>query len=42
VDAGSWIVLSKRRSTEGRNRDRYDGVYEGHAVTLGVSVGYGF
>ena len=42
VDAGSWIVLSKRRSTEGQSRDRYDGVYEGHAVTLGVSVGYGF
>jgi long-chain fatty acid transport protein len=42
VDAGSWIVLSKRRSTEGQSRDHYDGVYEGHAVTLGVSVGYGF
>jgi long-chain fatty acid transport protein len=42
VDAGSWLVLSKRRSTEGRNRDGYDGIYEGHAVTLGVSVGYEF
>jgi long-chain fatty acid transport protein len=42
VDAGSWIVLSKSRSTEGQSRDRYDGVYDGHAVTLGVSLGYGF
>jgi long-chain fatty acid transport protein len=42
VDAGSWIVLSKRRSTEGVNRDRYDGIYEGHAVTLGLSLGYAF
>jgi long-chain fatty acid transport protein len=42
VDGGSWIVLSKDRSTEGRNRDRYDGTYEGRAVTLGLSVGYAF
>jgi long-chain fatty acid transport protein len=42
VDAGSWVVLSKRRSTEGVNRDRYDGTYDAHALTLGLSVGYGF
>jgi hypothetical protein len=42
VDGGSWVVLSKGRSTEGVNRDRYDGTYDAHAVTLGLSVGYGF
>ena len=42
VDAGSWVVLSERRSTHGLSREGYDGVYEGHAVTLGAAVGYGF
>jgi long-chain fatty acid transport protein len=42
MDAASWILLGGRRSTLGQSRDRYDGEYEAHAVTLGVSVGYGF
>jgi long-chain fatty acid transport protein len=42
LDAGSWLVLSSRRSTAGLNRDRYEGSYKGRALTLGVSLGYGF
>jgi long-chain fatty acid transport protein len=42
LDAGSWLVLSDRRSTAGLNRDRYEGFYESRAFTLGVSLGYGF
>jgi long-chain fatty acid transport protein len=42
LDAGTWIVLSPDRSTEGVNRDGYDGTYKSHAVTFGVSIGYQF
>lgn len=42
VDAGAWYVRSQRRSTEGVNRDRFDGTYRSHATTLGVSLGYTF
>jgi long-chain fatty acid transport protein len=42
VDAGSWIILSPERSTEGVNRDQYNGIYRNRAFTLGVSVGYVF
>jgi long-chain fatty acid transport protein len=42
IDAGSWIVLGGSRSTEGQSRDRYDGSYKGHGVTLGLSLGYAF
>ena len=42
IDAGAWWVLSKDRSTEGVNRDHFDGVYESSAKTLGISVGYSF
>jgi long-chain fatty acid transport protein len=42
VDAGTWIVISPERSTEGVNRDGYNGTYDSHAFTLGVSVGYRF
>jgi long-chain fatty acid transport protein len=42
VDAGTWIILSPERSTEGVNRDAFNGTYKNHAFTLGVSVGYQF
>lgn len=42
VDAGTWIILSPERSTEGVNRDAYNGTYRNRAFTLGVSVGYVF
>jgi long-chain fatty acid transport protein len=42
LDAGSWLVLSSLRSTAGLNRDRYEGSYKGRALTLGISLGYGF
>jgi long-chain fatty acid transport protein len=42
VDAGTWLVLSPERSTEGLNRDEFEGTYKGRAVTFGLSVGYQF
>jgi long-chain fatty acid transport protein len=42
VDVGSWYVKGSERSTEGVNRDRYDGTYRTSAFTLGASFGYGF
>ena len=42
LDAGTWLVLSARRSTAGQNRDRYEGSYKGRAITFGVSLGYEF
>jgi long-chain fatty acid transport protein len=42
VDAASWYIVSPDRSTEGRNRDRYDGTYRSRALTLGLSLGYTF
>jgi long-chain fatty acid transport protein len=41
-DAGTWYVLGKDRSTEGSNRDRYDGTYKASAFTFGASFGYAF
>jgi len=41
-DAGTWYVRGSERSTEGRNRDRYDGTYKASAITFGASFGYGF
>ena len=35
-------LLSPSRSTEGINRDSYDGTYKSHAVTLGIFLGYSF
>lgn len=42
VDAGTWIILSPERSTEGLNRDAFNGTYNNHAFTLGISIGYQF
>ena len=37
-----WYVLSPARSTEGLNRDAFDGTYKSSAVTLGIFLGYSF
>lgn len=42
LDSAAWYVNAVERSTEGTNRDRYDGTYQNHAFTLGVSLGYSF
>jgi long-chain fatty acid transport protein len=42
VDAATWIIFSPDRSTEGVNRDNYNGTYGSGAFTLGVSLGYTF
>jgi long-chain fatty acid transport protein len=42
LDAGSWLILSDQRSTEGLNRDDYNGIYESKAFTFGLSLGYTF
>jgi long-chain fatty acid transport protein len=42
VDAGAWYIFMPERSTEGRNRDGYDGTYRNSAFTLGASLGYRF
>ena len=36
------VLLSPARSTEGINRDSFDGTYKSHAVTLGIFLGYSF
>jgi long-chain fatty acid transport protein len=41
-DLGSWYLKGKDRSTEGVNRDHYDGTYKPSAITLGASFGYAF
>jgi long-chain fatty acid transport protein len=42
LDGGTWLVLSPARTTEGLNREHYDGVYKSRAITLGITVGYAF
>ncbi len=42
LDAGLWYLLFKSRSTEGKNRDNYNGTYDNTALTLSASVGYRF
>jgi long-chain fatty acid transport protein len=42
VDGGAWYLFLPQRSTEGRNRDGYNGTYENSAFTLGASLGYRF
>jgi long-chain fatty acid transport protein len=42
VDVGAWYLKLKDRSTEGLERDDYNGTYTGNAKTLGVSLGYAF
>jgi len=42
VDSALWYLLSPSRSTDGVNRDQYNGTYTSHAVTLGIFLGYSF
>jgi long-chain fatty acid transport protein len=42
VDAATWLLFSPERSTEGVNRDGYNGTYKSHAFTLGLFLGYAF
>jgi long-chain fatty acid transport protein len=42
ADAAMWVLLSPARSTEGVNRDDFNGTYKSHAVTLGIFLGYSF
>lgn len=42
VDVGAWYLFLPERSTEGRNRDGYNGSYSNSAFTLGASLGYRF
>ena len=42
ADAAMWYVLSPARSTEGVNRDDFNGIYKSSAFTLGIFLGYSF
>ncbi len=42
LDLASWHLRFKERSTEGLNRDHYDGTYQSSAITFGASLGYSF
>jgi long-chain fatty acid transport protein len=42
VDGALWGIFAGDRSTEGRNRDRFDGSYSSSAVTFGLFLGYSF
>jgi long-chain fatty acid transport protein len=42
VDMAGWYLKLKDRSTEGVERDDYNGTYTGHAITFGMSLGYAF
>jgi long-chain fatty acid transport protein len=42
VDAGTWYLFVKDRSTNGESRDEFDGTYSSRVLTFGVSLGYSF
>ena len=42
VDAANWYLLFRERSTEGVNRDGYDGTYRSRAELFAVSIGCRF
>ena len=42
VDMAGWYLKLKDRSTDGVERDNYNGTYTGSAITLGISLGYAF
>jgi long-chain fatty acid transport protein len=42
LDAATWYVKFKERSTEDMQRDDYNGTYTGKAITFGLSLGYSF
>ena len=41
-DLATWYVKGSERSTDGLNRDNYNGTYTASAFTVGASFGYGF
>jgi long-chain fatty acid transport protein len=42
ADGAMWFLLSPSRSTNGVNRDEFNGTYKSHALTLGIFLGYSF
>jgi len=42
VDVANWYLIFKQRSTEGVNRDNYNGTYDNSAELFAVSVGKRF
>ncbi len=42
IDVANWYLFFKERSTEGVNRDNYNGTYKSSAELFAVSLGYGF
>jgi long-chain fatty acid transport protein len=42
IDAANWLLFFAERSTEGRNRDNYNGTYKNFAELFSVSFGYSF
>ena len=42
IDMGTWYLFFKTRSTEGVNRDNYNGNYSSSALMFAVSFGYSF
>jgi long-chain fatty acid transport protein len=42
IDAANWFLFFAERSTEGRNRDNYNGTYKNFAELFSVSFGYSF
>jgi long-chain fatty acid transport protein len=42
IDAANLFVFFKDRSTNGVNRDQYNGTYKSHAELFSISIGYSF
>jgi long-chain fatty acid transport protein len=42
LDAGSWYLFVKDRSTNGESRDQFEGTYSSRVLTFGLSLGYSF
>jgi long-chain fatty acid transport protein len=42
LDGSLWTLFTGDRSTEGRNRDRFDGSYSTFAINFGLFLGYSF
>ncbi len=42
VDVANWFLIFKERSTEGRQRDGYNGTWKSNANLFAVSFGYDF
>jgi len=42
IEAANWLLFFKERSTQGLNRDNYNGTYKGFAELFSLSFGYSF